>query len=302
MTARFPFSSPSGTKRRGSLSKSNRSTKEGHSPTLAIELVKETFEARRLRVEKECLRGLRSYCRESNIEISESLLFRFACFHNFDLKKAIEGIENSREKEHYINLKMSPGLREFFNRRVLFPLPGKVKTTKGHEMLAVYFRPLRFLAAEPSHHKYVVESLNYVLNDLSRLQEQSRTGVAVIINLAGHTNKNFHHPTVAKFLKSTEGELVPTKVNLVIMVDAPPIFKPLMAFYKQVFSMNFAKKVHAIKSNKLSSFFMPGYEEYLPNELAGGWRNLDEEVEDYVDLKSYEDRMRTQEEIIFRDD
>ncbi|KAL3942632.1 MAG: hypothetical protein SGBAC_003204 [Bacillariaceae sp.] len=197
---------------------------------------------------------------------------------------------------------MNPGLREFFHRRILFPLPGVVKTKAGEEMQAVYFRPCRFFAAEPSHHKYVVESLQYVLNDLSRMREQSRTGVAIIINLAGHTNKNFHKPTVAKVLESTEGKLVPTTVNLLILVDAPPIFKPLMSFCKTVFSTGFAKKVHSIKSSKLSSFFMPGFEENLPSELLGGWRDIDEEVDDYLDQKIYEDKMRTKEEIVWKDE
>jgi hypothetical protein len=228
-------------------------------------------------------------------------MFRFACFHNFDLKKAQGGIAQSRDNEYFLNLKMNPGLQEFFYRRILFPLPGIVKTKTGHKMKAIYFRPSRFLAAEQSHHKYLIESLQYVLNDLSRSHEQSRTGVAVIINLAGHTTKNFHKPTVAKFLTSFEGKLVPTNANLLIFLDAPPIFKPLMAFCKTIFSMNFAKKVHSIKSSKLSSFFMPGYEEYLPSELPGGWRDIEDDVDDYVDLKSYEDKMRTQDEIVWKE-
>ncbi|KAL3927075.1 MAG: hypothetical protein SGBAC_013229, partial [Bacillariaceae sp.] len=131
-------------------------------------------------------------------------------------------------------------------------------TKAGHAMQAIYFRPCRFRAAEKSDRQYVMESLQYALNDLSRSQKQSRAGVAIIINLAGDKDNNFHGPTVSKFLGSTEGKLVPTKVNLLIFVDAPAIFKPMMNFAKRAFSMNFAKKVHSIKSSKLSSFFMPG--------------------------------------------
>ncbi|CAJ1962266.1 unnamed protein product [Cylindrotheca closterium] len=287
-----------------SLSQTKTSTKESLlSKTPTYGLIKDSIDAKRLRAERECIQGLRSYSDKFNIKISESLLFRFACFYDFDLKKAQSGIAHSRENEHYLNLKMNndPGLKEFFGRRILFPLPGIVKTKTGHNMKAIYFCPARFFAADPTHCRYVIESLQYVLNDLSRSQQQSRTGVAVIINLAGHTNENFHRPTVAKFLGSLEGKFVPTTANLLIFVDAPPIFKPLMAFCKTVFSMNFAKKVHSIKSSKLSSFFMPGYEEYLPSELPGGWRDIEDDVDDYVDLKSYEDEMKTREEISWQE-
>ncbi|CAJ1962268.1 unnamed protein product [Cylindrotheca closterium] len=264
-------------------------------------LVKESIEAARLRTEKDCVKGLRSYCDESSIKISDSLLFRFACFHEFDLQNAQEGIARSRDNEHYLNLKMNPGLQEFFHRRILYPLPGLVKTKTGDKMQAIYFRPSRFRAQDPAHHKYVIESLQYILNDLDRSHKESPAGVAVIINLKGYSNKNFHPHSMAKFLGSFEGKLVPTKVDLLIFVDAPDTFKPFMTFCKNVFSMDFSRKVHSIKSSKLSSFFMPGYEEYFPSELSGGWRDIEDDIDDYVDLKSYEDEMRTQEEISWQE-
>jgi len=268
-----------------------------------FDMIETSGEERRVRKEKECIFGLREYCRTSNVAVSESLLFRFACFHDFDLEKAKAGVARTREKNRimYLNLRMVGDLQEYFYRRVIFPLKGLIKTKSGHEMEAIYFRPARFLAGQPSDHKNLVESLHFVMNDLSRTEDQSKTGIALIINLAGHTHKNFHHPTVANFLKGIQGEWVPTKVNLCIFVDPPILFKGYWKFCKGIFSTKFCKKVHQVKSSKLSTFFEPGFEEYLPHELARGSRYIDEEVDDYIDLKVYEDQARAQDEIVWNE-
>lgn len=270
----------------------------GRSTKSTSDLVGMSIDERRERKEKECIAGLLEYCRESNVAISESLLFRFASFHDFDLEKAKAGVARTREKKRtdYLNLKMDGDLLKFFERRILYPLKGTIKTKSGCEMQAIYFRPSRLLV----DHELVVDSLQYVMNDLSRLEHQSRAGIAIIINLAGHSHKNFQYSTVVNFFKGIEGGWVPTKVNLCIMVDAPPSFVGYWKFCKSVASCKFCKKLHAIKSSKLSAYFEPGFEEYLPHEFAG-CRYIDEDVDDYLDLKIYEDKARTKEEIVWNE-
>ena len=59
-----------------------------------------------------------------------------------------------------------------------------------------------------------------------------------------------------------------------------------------MFSRSFAKKVHMINESRLSEFLMDGYEQYLPDEFANGWKDTDEIMEDLVDLKQYEDDLK----------
>ena len=46
------------------------------------------FADRQTRKEEECLRKLKEECRLANIPASDSIIFRFACFYDFNFDKA----------------------------------------------------------------------------------------------------------------------------------------------------------------------------------------------------------------------
>merc|ERR1712196_408021 len=63
--------------------------------------------------EEECMAGLKRFCAEEGIEMSEQRLFRFACFHRFNLEKSKEAIFESRDNA-FLDLEMRPDLRRQF--------------------------------------------------------------------------------------------------------------------------------------------------------------------------------------------
>lgn len=223
-------------------------------------------------MEKECLKRLKK-----DINISEHVIFRFACYHHFDYDEAFKDLQNAH-KNRRLNLRMDEDMIQQFETKTLFPLPG-LKTRRNCDV--IYMKQSRYCPHEMKHS--LIDSLCYLLNDMSRTKEQCRNGVAMIVNMEDWTMKNFSYDC------SHLLTLVPTKVDLFLIVNAPPGFSNIWKLMKPMFSLIFAKKVHMIKEARLKAFLMDGYEQYLPDEFANGWKDTNELVEDLIDLKQYED-------------
>ena len=149
-------------------------------------------------------------------------------------------------------------------------------------------RPSRYV---PSQMKtsMVIDNLCYVLNDLSRTKEQCQNGVAFIANMNDWTMKNFSHDYCFQFMQALQGKMVPTKVELFLIVNPPSWFGRIWKVMKSMLSKSFAKKVHMIKEEQLGEFLMDGYEQHLPDEFISGWKVTEEITDDYIDLRRYED-------------
>ena len=90
-----------------------------------------------------------------------------------------------------------------------------------------------------------------------------------------------------------QGQLVPTTVNLVLVVGSPKGFQNNLwkTQAKSMLPVSFAKKFRLIDRNHLlnAGYFVEGCETFLPTSV-GGWKLEGKIVEDYLDLTEFERR------------
>lgn len=89
-------------------------------------------------------------------------------------------------------------------------------------------------------------------------------------------------------MEALQGKMVPTKVELFLIVNPPKWFGKIFKIMKPMLSKSFSKKTHIIQDDQLGEFLMEGYERHLPDEFQMGLVRSEEILEDYVDLKRYE--------------
>jgi len=237
-----------------------------------------------------CMNDLRRYCLEEGIEMSNQELFRFACFHQFNVQKAKDAVDENRDNA-FLDLEMKSTMRsQFMDTKLLFPLTGL--TTKKHHSQVIYTRASRCKLADDDMTK-ILESLCYVMNDFSQTEEQCRNGVAIVTNMEGFQREQFDLQDWHQFLIALQGGLVPTKVTLVLLVNPPSWFeKHVWKKVKSSMLAQFRKNMHIITPDKLGDHLMEDYRAYLPTELDHGYRFADEVIEDYVDLKEFQDQQK----------
>lgn len=234
------------------------------------------------RREMECLLDLKHGCRMANIPVSDNTIFRFAAYYDFDYDLARMAILERFDDPH-LHLRMEGQLMQQFESLVVFPLPGLKTKNNKHEVL--YFHAARHFPGETDT-DLLIKNMCYVFNDMSLTQEQCRNGVAFVVDLNQWTFKNFTNECANKFLKAMQYQ-VPTKVAAVLIVNSPQWFpKVWRCVLKKMLSESFVKRVHILKHpNHLQDYLMEGYEKYLPMEMAPGWQNSTEIVEDFIDKK-----------------
>lgn len=182
---------------------------------------------------------------------------------------------------------MDDRMIQLFETYTLFPLQGlKSRKTKSS---AIYMNMSRFVPQKMKTAD-LIDHLCYVLNDLSRTKDQCQRGVALIVKMEGWTMDNFSYVCYHQFVQALQGKHVPTKVELLVMVNAPPAFMNVWKNMKKMFSKSLARKAHMIKENRLKEFLVDGYQQYLPEEFARGWKDTYEIIEDYIDAKEHLDQ------------
>ncbi|CAJ1967833.1 unnamed protein product [Cylindrotheca closterium] len=221
--------------------------------------------------------------------VSKATVYRYSSFYSFNEDQALKAICQAYH-QRYLHLTMTGDLLAQFQTRTLFPLTGL--KTRDLKCNVLYMRPCRFVPEEMKTSN-VIDNLCYVLNDLSQTKEECLNGVAFIANLEDWTMKNYSHDYCIQFMEALQGKMVPTKVELFLIVNPPRWFGRIWKVMKPMLSKSFSKKVHIIKEQRLGDFFMEGYEQYLPMEFEScGWRQTEEIVEDYIDMKQYENEQK----------
>ena len=232
--------------------------------------------------EAHCLSEIKDCFRKFGIRLPDETVFRYASFYNFDAEAAIDGIHEDNGNP-YLKLKMED-LEEQFESNAVFPLP-KLRTRKNY-CEVIYMKPSRFHANKGDSDR-LIESLCYVLSDLSQTAEQCRNGVTVIADMQDVTKANFSKDHCAKLMQALQGTMVPTRVESFIMVSPPSWFGKVFKWMKsKKVSKDFLKRVHQIKDEEqLSPYLMRHPQLYLPDGLCGGHAVGTELCEDYMDLK-----------------
>eukprot|EP00980_Cylindrotheca_fusiformis_P011561 scaffold2737_cov99-Cylindrotheca_fusiformis.AAC.7 len=242
------------------------------------------------RKEELCLQILRTFCEVSEIQLSDHTIFRYACLHHFKAAKAKAAIQNCHDK-HYLDLRMQGELAEQFRACVLLPLPADLTTKKGNSSV-FYMRPSRYNPTKTPTKK-IIENMCYILNDRCNTRQRARDGVAFVANMKGWTMHNFSMDYCRQFMHCLQGHIVPTRVELFLIVNPPSWFGNVWKLMKPMLSRSFSRKVHIVKQEKLADYLMNGYEQFLPDDLIASGISTSEIVEDYVDLKRYEDEDET---------
>lgn len=240
------------------------------------------------RVEYDCVEGLEAFCKSEDISFSEEMIYRFAAFHSFNFESTQEAIDENRTN-HYLNLKISRSLERQFRKCMVVPLPD-LKTRKGNSDV-LYLRPSRYVPGGGSSNTMptIVETICYALNDMSNTKEKCLNGIAVVANMNEYEENNFDNDYWLQVIQILDGNLVPTRVSMLLLVNPPSWFqsKVWKQVTKPMLTESFVKRVHLVQSEKLGAYLMEGYEEFLPDDL--GWKKTEEVVEDFVDLKAFQE-------------
>jgi len=238
--------------------------------------------------EEVCLLQLLEFCRLFCINLTKIQIFRYACCHDFQYESARKAIEGTYDSP-YLHLRMDGALIETFQKRIIMPLPG-LRTRDNSQV--IYMRASRYHHHSATSKQLAIDSLCYLLNDMSRTRDDCRGGVSIIANLRSYGVKNFDMDAILQAAKAVEGRLlVPARFTVLLYIDAPEVFVNGWKLLRPMLAPWLAKKVHFIKADQLGNFLVSGYKDFLPDEIEGGWKDTRELVDDYVDLKIYDERM-----------
>lgn len=172
--------------------------------------------------------------------------------------------------------------------KTLFPVPD-LKTKDNHSVF--YMRPSRFNPAQTPVDD-VINNLAYVLNSMLETRQNVENGVSFIANMKGWTMQHFSIDYCFQFMYMLQGQTLPVKVNHFIILDPPVWFTKVWVVMKSVLRKDFRRKVKMIKRANLSKYMSPGYEAFLPREVAGGLVPVSEIVEDFIDDRKVKERER----------
>ena len=177
--------------------------------------------------ELECIKKLRAACFRENRQVSNDLIIRYAVHHSFNYGKAKDAIDQGYDYS-CLYLEMEGELMRYcLQSRVCFPLTGLKSRKTGSEVF--YFNPSRYVPTSKHNNHLLLDNFCYVLNDMSRTIGQCRNGVVMLINLDGFSIKNFHNDTQMKATRIFEGQVVPTRVVEILIVNSPKVSHWLLA-------------------------------------------------------------------------
>jgi hypothetical protein len=232
--------------------------------------------------EAQCIAEIKDSFRKFGIRLPQAKVFRYANVCNFNAEEAIDRIREDNGNP-YMNLKMKEDLQDQFgSTNALFPLPD-LRTRKANSEV-IYMNPSRFNPNQDDIDTFI-DSLCYVLNDLSQTVDQCRNGVTVIANMKDVTMENFNKEYCTKLMQALQGDMVPTHVDAFLIVSPPSWFGKVFKWMKSKVSKDFLRRVHLTQQDQLPLFLMDDYELYLPDDLCQGRAVGSEICEDYIDLK-----------------
>jgi len=231
------------------------------------------------------------------------------CFDNLKTKLNKKFPDDSRHLDDKMILRFaycSPGAKKFdenaswkvmknFDRRfltlnavdqeeqlmskTLFPVPGLTTLEGGHDVF--YMRPGRYFPSKTPT-KVIVDNLGYCMSSMQDGNEKnSKEGIGFVANMDDWRMANFSIDYCLQFMNMLQGK-IPVRVRMFLIVNPPGWFGAIWRIMKPMLSKDFRKKVHVIPVSELSQYLTEGFEDFLPDELAGGRASTDDIVKDFV--------------------
>jgi len=235
--------------------------------------------------EKQCFDNLKTRWKESHPDkpLSDEMILRFArCSpgaNKFNEKTAWRVMQ--RFDRRYLVL-TATRLRSQLLSKTLFPVPGMV-TLDGHDMF--YMRPSRYFP-KLTPTKGIIDNLAYCMTAMMEEEKSCTEGIGFLCYMNDWKRCNFSIEYASQFVKTLQGR-IPVRVRVFLIVNPPAWFNALWKLIKPMLFSNFRQKVHLIKEDQLSSFLMPGYETYLPDDMGAGTVSTGELVADFFKYRQY---------------
>jgi hypothetical protein len=107
-------------------------------------------------------------------------------------------------------------------------------------------------------------------------------GIGFVANMADWQMTNFTVAYCLKFMLNLQGQCVPTRVMLFLIVDPPSWFGSIWRIMKPMLSVEFRKKVHMIPQEDLSQFLAPEYELFLPDDIQCGKAPTESIIKNFI--------------------
>eukprot|EP00535_Pseudo-nitzschia_heimii_P013046 CAMPEP_0197193024 /NCGR_PEP_ID=MMETSP1423-20130617/26276_1 /TAXON_ID=476441 /ORGANISM="Pseudo-nitzschia heimii, Strain UNC1101" /LENGTH=269 /DNA_ID=CAMNT_0042646073 /DNA_START=85 /DNA_END=894 /DNA_ORIENTATION=+ len=234
--------------------------------------------------ERECFENLKAKwsnrTSEDSFDLDDKMILRFAyCSpgsEKFNEKTAWKVMEKFERR--FLELK-AVDLEEQLMSKTLFPIPGLKTLEGGHDVF--YMRPSRYFPKKTTT-EAIVNNLGYCMTSMQDGNEKNtREGIGFVANMDDWKMENFSFDYCLQFMNMLQGK-IPVRVRMFLIVNPPGWFGTIWSIMKPMLSKDFRKKVNVIPEAKLSKYLSEGFEDFLPDEFAGGRASTDDIVKDFV--------------------
>ena len=229
----------------------------------------------RLKNEGESMDSL--LCTDSHSR-NDGLYLLLARCSGFKYEKASMMMKNWQAGSAYYLLRCAE-LKEQLQRQTLFIPSPELKTRSG--LSVFYMRPSRYFP-KVTPTPIVINNLAYILQVMLEKEDCSTRGVAFVANMKGWTRHNFSLDYCRDFMNMLEGNVVPAKVELFLIVDPPVWFEIIYNIILNMLSEEFAQKVKLVSSQGLGDYLADGYQEFLPDDMEGGKCTTKTAIDDFI--------------------
>ena len=229
----------------------------------------------RLKNEGESMDSL--LCNDSHSR-NDGLYLLLARCSGFKYEKASMMMKNWQAGSAYYLLRCAE-LKEQLQRQTLFIPSPELKTRSG--LSVFYMRPSRYFP-KVTPTPIVINNLAYILQVMLEKEDCSTRGVAFVANMKGWTRHNFSLDYCRDFMNMLEGNVVPAKVELFLIVDPPVWFEIIYNIILNMLSEEFAQKVKLVSSQDLGDYLADGYQDFLPDDMEGGKCTTKTAIDDFI--------------------
>ena len=209
---------------------------------------------------------------------NDGLYLLLARCSGFKYEKASMVMKNWQAGSAYYLLRCAE-LKEQLQRQVLFIPSPELKTRSG--LSVFYMRPSRYFP-KVTPTPVVINNLAYILQVMLEKEDCSTRGVAFVANMKGWTRHNFSLDYCRDFMSMLEGNVVPAKVELFLIVDPPVWFEIIYNIILNMLSEEFAQKVKLVSSHDLGEYLADGYHDFLPDDFEGGKCATKTAIDDFI--------------------
>jgi hypothetical protein len=142
-------------------------------------------------------------------------------------------------------------------------------------------KPARYFPKK-TRTKSIIDNLAYAMNCMLEKQSACRDGIGFVACMDDWGMNNFDVKYWFKFMMALQGEVVPVRVQLFLIVNPPSWFGAVLRVMKPMLAPEFQKKVKIIKEEKLSTYLQSGYKDLLPDDMKSGRASTDALVHEFI--------------------